>query len=297
MGRWSKKKQKFTAKNEAYYLLLSMFEKGRGRSKFIDKQNGETLDKIYSSATFETYKKQSKRFLEWVKQNYSSLNLKRLKDFRPYVNDYLKHLIDKGQSPWSIKTTSAALAKLYQTDTSAFIETPRRFRNMASRSRNSAIRDKNISLEKELFFSKITSSTGLRRSELKKVRGSDLVFLEGEYYINVNKGTKGGRPRLALIKGSNESETLEIVNLFKQQGNLLLVNNVPSNYDNHHYRSIYAKRIYNLYSRPLNEIPDSEKYFMRFDRKGEVLDRDAMFITSKFLGHSRISVIAQSYLY
>ena len=36
---------------------------------------------------------------------------------------------------------------------------------------------------------------------------------------------------------------------------------------------------------------------MRKDRAGEVLDKLAMEITSKMLGHNRINVIAQSYLY
>lgn len=36
---------------------------------------------------------------------------------------------------------------------------------------------------------------------------------------------------------------------------------------------------------------------MRKDRAGEVLDKRAMAIVSKNLGHNRISVIAQSYLY
>mgnify|MGYP006892178420 FL=1 len=36
---------------------------------------------------------------------------------------------------------------------------------------------------------------------------------------------------------------------------------------------------------------------MRNDRVGEILDREAMLITSKYLGHNRIDIVAQSYLY
>ena len=45
------------------------------------------------------------------------------------------------------------------------------------------------------------------------------------------------------------------------------------------------------------DIPKKERYVMRKDRAGEVLDKLAMEITSRMLGHSRINVIAQSYLY
>ena len=40
-----------------------------------------------------------------------------------------------------------------------------------------------------------------------------------------------------------------------------------------------------------------ERYIMRKERAGEVYDKQAMEIVSKNLGHNRISVIAQSYLY
>lgn len=68
-------------------------------------------------------------------------------------------------------------------------------------------------------------------------------------------------------------------------------------YDNHHYRSVYAKRIYDLYARKEKDIPPKERYVMRKDRAGEVFDRLAMAVVSKNLGHNRISVVAQHYLY
>ena len=46
-----------------------------------------------------------------------------------------------------------------------------------------------------------------------------------------------------------------------------------------------------------NDIPPKERYIMRKERAGEVYDKQAMEIVSKNLGHNRISVIAQSYLY
>ena len=50
-------------------------------------------------------------------------------------------------------------------------------------------------------------------------------------------------------------------------------------------------------ARKEKDIPRADRYVMRKDRAGEVLDKLAMEITSKMLGHNRINVIAQSYLY
>lgn len=61
--------------------------------------------------------------------------------------------------------------------------------------------------------------------------------------------------------------------------------------------AIYAQKMLKKYSRPIDTLSPSERYVMRRDHAGEILDRRAMYIVSKNLGHSRIDVIAQSYIY
>lgn len=97
--------------------------------------------------------------------------------------------------------------------------------------------------------------------------------------------------------GINKDETEEIVNLFKEAVKIRLLPKISSVYDNHHFRATYAKRVYKFYARSIDDLSLKDKYIMRKDRAGEVLDKEAMKITSEFLGHSRIDVIAQSYLY
>lgn len=53
----------------------------------------------------------------------------------------------------------------------------------------------------------------------------------------------------------------------------------------------------NADARPEKDIPQKDRYIMRGDRKGVVLDRQAMKTASEFLGHNRESVIAGHYLY
>lgn len=57
------------------------------------------------------------------------------------------------------------------------------------------------------------------------------------------------------------------------------------------------EKYYDEYKRKEKDIPPKERYIMRKERAGEVYDKQAMEIVSKNLGHNRISVIAQSYLY
>lgn len=302
--RWDKKKEKYILKDQIYKRLTDMLEAGKGRSRSEDKKSKEadlTRDKIYSFKTYHTYKEQCYRFASFLKEKHTEI-LKIQKVKVDHVNQYLQSMIDEGLSAYSIATAKAAIAKVLKRPSTDFVATPSRHRSSIKRSRYEAVRDKHISKETENKFAKITSATGLRRSELEKVRGVDLHFYHGKYYVKVRQG-KGGKKRFALICGKDKKETKEIIELFKEAGQLKVVPKLPSHYDNHSYRATYAKRIYNLYARPVDKIPagpidqGGKRYVMRGDRAGEILDRDAMEVTSKFLGHNRVDVVALNYLY
>lgn len=302
-SRWKNKKSKYILKDQVHKKLTEMLEAGKGESRNDDKGSIEedTKNKIYSEMTFKGYKSQFLKFANFLKEKYPEiLKLQQIK--KDHVNEYLQYMIDNDLSAYTISTSKAAIAKVLGVSSTSFMATPPRTRKNIKRSRYEAVRDKHISEETEAYFAKITSATGLRRSEMERVRGVDLQHVGGKYYVKVRQG-KGGKSRQALICGENEAETMEIVNLFKQAGEMRVVPKLPSHYDNHYYRGVYAKRIYNMYARPVDEIPagsyenGGRRYIMKGDRAGEILDKDAMLITSKYLGHNRIDVIAQSYLY
>ena len=301
--RWDRKKerkQKNTLHDDVHTQLLKMYEQGKGRSRRIDKAKREDNKYIYSSRTYETYKANGKLFVDYVKKTHPKVL--HLKDCKPFANEWIQYLIDSGYSPWTISTRKAAVAKLLDIPYTDLIVTPSRCRAQIQRSRAVVERDRHISKEKESFYSKITSATGLRRNELIKIKGSDLrksTMQDGTeyYYLSITKGTKGGRHRTALICGATDSETKEIVRLFQQKRNTLVCAHLSSAYDNHADRAKYAQRLYCKFARPAENIPSKDRYVMRKDRAGEVLDRRAMKIVSSNMGHSRIDVIAQSYLY
>lgn len=297
MGKWSKKRAKNTIKDDIYKRLNSMFQSGMGRSRNIDKKSGLDREYIYSSKTYKTYHNEGKRFAVWCMKNHPEV--KHLKQCKKYVNDYLQSQIAGNKSAWTISTQKAALAKLFGVDYNYFIATPSRERKNIKRSRNKAIRDKNISPQTEKYLSRITSATGLRRNELCKITGDALQFdpSSGKYYLHITRGTKGGKTRTAEILGRTTEETKEIINLFKSAGKMKLLFKISSVYDNHHYRAVYAKTMYQKYARKIDDIPKKERYIMRKDRAGEILDKRAMKIVSEAMGHNRIDVIALNYLY
>ena len=301
-GRWAtkrKKKKEIAQSKESYRKtarkrLQDMLNAGLGSKRSEDKAEAETKNKIYSKATFQTYKQQFKHFADWLEKAHPEA--KTLEDARAFVDEYLKHLIELERSAYSISTAKAAIAKIMGVEATQFIATPPRLRADIKRSRGEAVRDKHISDKKEEELARFTSATGLRRKEMTMITADDLFFENNQAYLNITRGTKGGKPRVAKIVGKTEEETKEIVEWIQsKQGRLF--NKLSSNYDNHYYRATYANRLYNQLKRDIDDIPTQDKYIMRKERAGEVYDKQAMLLVSKALGHNRISVIAQSYLY
>lgn len=301
-GRWAnkRKKRKEKARQKESYRktarerLQAMVNAGMGSKRSEDKSEADTKNKIYSKATFKTYKQQFKHFADWLEKAHPEAET--LEDARAFVDEYLKHLIELERSAYSISTAKAAIAKIMGVEATQFIATPPRLRADIKRSRGEAVRDKHISDKKEEELARFTSATGLRRKEMTMIKSDDLFFKNGQAYLNVTRGTKGGKPRIAKIVGKTEEETKEIVEWIQSKDGRLF-NKLSSNYDNHYYRATYANRLYNQLKRDTDKIPFEQRYIMRKDRAGEVYDKQAMLLVSKALGHNRISVIAQSYLY
>jgi hypothetical protein len=186
---------------------------------------------------------------------------------------------------------ACALAKVFDCTTEDFIKTAVRHRSGITRSRKAAKRDKNFSETKNKEFIEFCKATGLRKKELKCLRGTQLVFNNGIYYIAVTSGAKGGRYRESPIISNIDA----IVNRMKEAGNGKVWPYVPD-MDVHSYRSNYCTEIYNSLARPIEKIPKNERYHCRSDLKGVCYDKRAMLIASRCLGHNRINIIAEHYL-
>lgn len=260
-------------------------KKGNSNAKLTFEER-ITIHKIYSWKTFRDYQHNCCTFVKWCKDKY---NCKTLEECRPYVNEWITSLSE--YSAYTQKAYVCAVAKLYNCTTMDFNPTPIRHRADITRSRTEAKRDKNFSEAINKEFIAFCKGTGLRKSELECLRGDQLLFKNGHYYIAVTRGAKGGRYREAPIISDIHSIVIHI----KKAGDGKVWDYVPD-LDVHSYRSEYCCTIYRKYARPIEEIPKKERYICRGDLKGVIYDKKAMLIASQCLGHNRISVIAGHYL-
>lgn len=317
MGRWDKKKKKYTLRKDMQSKLDSYLKNGKNSSRDRDKNNKEDLtqDKIYSYVTYKNYKRSCYKLADYLYTH--NKEVRQLKDLKiKHVNNYLQYLVVKGYSAPTINSSKAAIAKLMQISSKEFLNTPKVKRENITRSRGEAMRDKHISKATECYYAKFTTAIGGRRSEMEELKGTDLVIKpltvklkdkNGNKYVKVLskrypqvkiRNGKGGKERFAPIFAKNKEELAEIINTFKVAEENKVFGTLPSHFDNHFYRGQYAKRAYKKFARPVREIKNKkEVYFCRKDKAGEAYDRKAMLITSKFLGHNRVDVIARHYLY
>lgn len=274
-----------------------------GQSKHQDKILGKTAGKIYSWETYRGYMKHCNYFAQYCKQEHGC---KTLADCRPYVDEWLQSLIDRGQSAYTQKLGAAAVAKLYGCSTKDFgIRTDARLRPNVVRSRTDGnTNDKNFSEEKNKDFVEFCRSTGLRRHEVKALRGDQLLPpKDGVYRIAITG--KGGRYREAPVIGNIDL----VVRLMTAAGADKVFSKAYAHADIHSYRADYATAIYKAHARPIDQIPydktnagtgrkyQGDVYCCQKDRKGLRLDRAALLEASRALGHNRVSVVAEHYLY
>lgn len=278
-------------------ILRKMFAVGKGTSKHSDKElySGKPApDKIYVDTTLRTYRQGCNRFCDYLET--ITVKTRDLDALQPYVQPFAGWLIAQGYSAYTIHTWVSAVCKVLGLTLSDYT-LPRRERRNVKRSRLPVKSDAHFAPYKHQDLIIFCRCVGPRNyKELQHIRGSDLCQLEdGSYAVHIVKG-KGGKERYAPVYGSPDEIDLA-VSLMRAAGNDPVFPHVHSAADIHSYRAEYACRVYKAHARPIAEIPRKERYICRKDMAGTIYDKQAMLIASVALGHSRLDVIALSYLW
>ncbi len=158
-------------------------------------------------------------------------------------------------------------------------------------------------VEKLTAISRTRNLTAEEQKDLR-INKDALLFDKSEYFVYLKE--KGGRERISPIIGPDAGAI--VARIKNTPPDEKVWQHVHSAADIHGYRSDYSNEIYKEYARPIEEIPydkvneksgikyRSEAYYCRRDERGRVLDKRAMRMASISLGHSRIDVVASSYL-
>ena len=134
-----------------------------------------------------------------------------------------------------------------------------------------------------------------------------LQLFPDQTHFLFHRRDKGGRSRFSPIIGPDKERILE--RLKGTPPKQKVWQHINTHADIHSYRAEYASRMYKHYARQIEDIPfdrvnrgtgkhfQGDVYVCRREERGKKLDRKAMLKCSKALGHNRISIIADNYLY
>lgn len=281
-------------------VLLGMcrFSESKKKAKLLNSKEPEVRsgkksllhEEIFSFRTFRKYRDICLTFLRWC--NERDPETSHYSVFRDYVGPYLKDCRNRGLS---IKTTSnyrVALIKLYGFSPSDFNikKLYGRAVNVDEYYKYRYYSEDNSNWFRYIQLTEFLTCTGLRKNEIRNLRGSAIVSRKGGYYIHVCIGSKGGRDRYARIIGAQE-EIKKIVERMKKAGKNKVFEKIPNHFSYHILRSIYACRFIDMVASDTENTPEKFRYHFKGEARGYCVDKRGMKTVSNSLGHNRIEVI------
>lgn len=214
---------------------------------------------------------------------------------------YLEYYSNLNISPSTQQTTKCILGKLFETEINYKCD---------ARTRDKLFNNRK---ERKGYFSKknnadlvlICKNTGLKRSELLNMRGTDLIEENGLFYVYVPKGVRN-KPRKVLIAGQKKldeknvvlsEDVKKIVEIMRKAGENNIFLKVSKKAPIERYRQEYAIKIYKENSKPTDKLSFQDKCILRGTEYGVCYDKRALEKVAENLGISRINDAERCYLF
>ena len=151
----------------------------------------EKLQKYQHDTTRKTYTRQVKKYIKFCREHYNS---KTFADCETHIQAYSDFLQEENYSASTIHTYLASVCAVFDIKLSA-IQKPTRYVSEYKKGRNHIALDSKNDLNnlKWSYIVEFQQKVGIRRNELRRLRGSDFVYDESNHpCVRVRKG-KGGK--------------------------------------------------------------------------------------------------------
>ncbi len=288
---------------QAYDRLTGMQAFGESKKEAV--ANGTEKDKIFAFNTYKSYWKHTKYFIKYINEAKA---LGKLYGISPDDENYFKPPKRKREEIKRSRGDRVRDKHFSKTNNDELIKFCRG--TGLRRKELQELRGKDLvpRAQIEVEISELQKIPEEQRapSVTKRLETlQDARLFPEEWFIHVRNG-KGGRERLSPIIGKNAEQIIERITDTPPEEKVW--QHVHNCADIHGYRAEYATAIYKAHARAIEEIPydrvnrgtgrryQSEVYTCRKDEAGKKLDKAAMLVCSKALGHNRISVVADNYI-
>jgi len=248
---------------------------------------------IHSKRTFQTYRQQGKTFAKYARE---TLGIHKLKDLNKMdVGKWLEYRQECGDSPYTLKTRAAAMAKVLRCNSTDFgFKFPIRKSENIKRSRNPVKMDERLNEEKCADIITVAKGTGMRRVELQRLRPELLEIRNGKAYVSAINGKNGLIRKVPVLEKYQDA----VIDVFQRcETKKVFPDKIPTYIDVHGYRGGYAKEFYDQVLD--KKVAKGEDVTLDYHTRGEVkisLSKSVLSEVSLALGHKRISVSVTHYL-
>lgn len=217
----------------------------------------EALKRITDNQTITAYKKDCKLFAAYCKEQGVKRPDQLQGKEKELLQGYEKQLEASGYSPATIHRRLAAPCKATGISMSE-IEKPKRTAGKITRSRNPDANKQGRIEATEARYNRLIrfqNAVGIRRAELSRLTGADLVIDEMGYLcVYVERG-KGGKTQLQRILPEDEKTVLEIFQAADPEQKLFSPEEMQNKIDLHALRREHAQRAYKYYADRLKNEP------------------------------------------
>ena len=232
--------------------------------------------------TIHSYKSSINRFCAWAKEEgYSKEQI--LSSPREHLQEYANHLVEQGLSKSTVHTYVAAPCKGLGVPMQ-HISKPQRSADDITRSRGGRNPQGQREMQDSRFERLVAFQevTGLRRAELKDLKGEDLRIIDGKMYVVARQG-KGGKEQWQRILPKDSETVQRTFDGVKKDQYVFDDREMKNKIDLHGIRAEHAKECYDYYVARIKEDPayreqlkeDLKDYFKEHHDPGRDLDLKA----------------------
>lgn len=241
-----------------------VMKKKKSKTRVIRDECNEILNQIPHNLTKSQYKNIVRRYVEYCRREFDVQNFE---DCKGYIQTYCDYLQNQGYTTSTIHTYISGVCKCWDVPLK-LIEKPIRHISEYTKGR-SKYHDKyrtatDLAAERWKDLVQFQMLTGIRRAELSRLTGKDLVFKDGIWNIFVRNG-KGGKDSYIYVsdidkvkpyfEGKGPNEKIFDEALFKNDLNL------------HWLRAKNAQLVYKLFEDRIKKYPTYRDELEKLVRK------------------------------
>lgn len=173
-------------------------KKKKSKTRVIRDECNEILNQIPHNLTKNSYKQIVRRYIDYCRREF---DVQTFEECKGYIQTYCNYLQQQNYSPSTVHTYISGVCKCFGVPLE-LIDKPIRHISEYTKGRTKYKdryrKSEDLQSEQWKELVEFQSRTGIRRSELTRLTGKDLVFKDGIWNIFVKNG-KGGKDSYVMV--------------------------------------------------------------------------------------------------